>query len=159
MSCSSSTKEDSKLKLATPQIKELIRKKEYSLVYFWASWCGVCRKTMAETLPEIQSSLDENKFQLLVIAANNNGDKIKELVAESGLNTTPYHLDFTGPDTWLLQKPNLKTTFTDLFPKTQVWNNSIPVFILVDKNLNVVDAKLPRNLPDLKKRFRELQIE
>ena len=159
IACGSSQKENAQAKLTSPQIRNLIRQKEYSLVYFWASWCGVCRKTMAETLPEIQNSLDTNRTQLLVIAANNDGEKIAELVKESGLNTTPNHLDFIGPDTWMLQKPALKNTFADLFPDTKVWNNSIPVFILVDKNLKVLDGKLPRSLPELKERLKDFQIE
>jgi hypothetical protein len=111
---------------------------------------------MAQTLPTVQESLDKDQAQLIVIAANNDGEKIAGLVAESGLKTTPYHLDFLGPDTWLLQKNNLKNTFTELFPNDKIWNNSIPVFILVDKNLKVIDVKLPRELPELKNRIKQL---
>ncbi len=156
ISCNNSSPGSSEINLSSQDIKNRIQKKEYSLVYFWASWCGVCRKTMAQTLPEIEKSLNTSKVQLLVIAANNDGEKISKLVSESGLQTTPYHLDFLGPDTWLLQKNNLKNTFTDLFPQTKVWNNSIPVFILVDKNLKVIDAKLPRDLPELQARLKQL---
>ena len=139
----------SKMELDTADISALIKKKPYTLIYYWTTWCGPCRKTLSETLPQITKSLDSSKVQLLVIAVSADEKAVSEIRSKSTLKSPPYRLKFFGPDIWLSHKAAIKSSLEELFPDQQIWNNSVPVFLLTNENQKVLYKKLPSSLEHL----------
>lgn len=135
--------------LSSEELKIEITKKEHTLIYFWTTWCGPCRKTIKELLPALERSIDTSKVQLLVVAVSKNDKQIKDILSTSRLTSKKLKLDFTGPDIYLNHKFALKNTLEKLFVNEKVWRNSVPVFALVNKRGEVVNAHLPKDLDKL----------
>lgn len=135
--------------LAVSDIKTMIGQKPYTLIYFWTTWCGPCRKTLSQTLPVVERSLDTSKVQLLVVAVSSDDEAVNKIRDNADLKTPNYKLRFNGPDIWLNHKMALKNALHELFPGRQVWNNGVPVFVLADDKGNVINKKLPSDLQKL----------
>ncbi len=134
--------------VTTERLTEVIKQKEYSLIYFWTTWCGPCRKTLAETLPVIAQTIDSSNAQLITVAISKDEQKINAIMDRSALKSQKFRLAFSAPDMYLTHKLVLKNTLETLFPNSSVWNNSVPVFVLVDKNLNVLIPKIPSEIEE-----------
>ena len=121
----------------TVKLSDFISKNKYTLIDFWASWCGPCRKEM----PNVVAAYKEFKnkgFGIVGVSLDNNLDKWKEAI------TT---LDITWPQ------------MSDL----QGWNNagaklygvnSIPATVLVDQEGTIVARNLRGE--DIKAKLSEL---
>lgn len=141
--------------LNNKELSHLIKNKKYSLIYFWTTWCGPCRKTISQTLPVIEKSIDTSRFQLLVIAVSKDEEKINKIINSSGLKSRGFRLSFMGPDMSLTHKMVLEDTLEELFPDKKVWRNSVPVFIMVDNKMEVIRYRMPTQLEDALKILQE----
>ena len=115
----------------------MVKPGKYTLVDFWASWCGPCRKEM----PNVVAAYKEFKnkgFGIVGVSLDNNLDKWKEAITA---------LDITWPQ------------MSDL----QGWNNagaklygvnSIPATVLVDQEGTIVARNLRGE--DIKAKLSEL---
>lgn len=131
-------------------LKELVAQKEYSLIYFWTTWCGPCRKTLNNTLPELSKLIDKDKVQILVVAVSKDEDRLSKTLEARDLNAQSLRLEFFGPDIFVNHKLALKNTLEELFPEENVWKNSVPVFVLADRDAKVIQPDLPSKLEKLK---------
>ena len=136
-------------KVDVAYLKLHIAEKDYTLLYFWTTWCGPCRKAFKETLPQIEGAIDETKSQLITIAVSKDDKKIAEISEVAGLKANNLKLGFIGPDLYLNHKRVLENALEDLFQDQKVWRNSVPVFILVNRSGHVIDAKLPKDIQHL----------
>lgn len=121
----------------TVKLSDFISKNKYTLIDFWASWCGPCRKEM----PNVVAAYKEFKnkgFGIVGVSLDNNLDKWKEAITA---------LDITWPQ------------MSDL----QGWNNagaklygvnSIPATVLVDQEGTIVARNLRGE--DIKAKLSEL---
>lgn len=121
----------------TVKLSDFISKNKYTLIDFWASWCGPCRKEM----PNVVAAYKEFKnkgFGIVGVSLDNNLDKWKEAITA---------LDITWPQ------------MSDL----QGWNNagaklygvnSIPATVLVDQEGIIVARNLRGE--DIKAKLSEL---
>ena len=109
----------------TVSLSDFVSKNKYTLIDFWASWCGPCRKEMPNVV-EAYKAFKDKGFGIVGISLDENADKWKEAI--TALNIT-----------W----PQL----SDL----QGWNNagaklygvnSIPATVLVDQEGTIVARNL-----------------
>ena len=119
------------------KLSDFIAANNYTLIDFWASWCGPCRKEM----PNVVAAYKEFKnkgFGIVGVSLDNNLDKWKEAITA---------LDITWPQ------------MSDL----QGWNNagaklygvnSIPATVLVDQEGTIVARNLRGE--DIKAKLSEL---
>lgn len=116
--------------MATPEgdtvnLSDFVSKNKYTLIDFWASWCGPCRQEMPNVV-EAYKAFKDKGFGIVGVSLDNNADKWKDAI-----NT----LNITWPQ------------MSDL----QGWNNagaklygvnSIPATVLVDQEGTIVARNL-----------------
>lgn len=76
--------------LPTPDGKELklsktVHKNEYTLLDFWASWCGPC---MGEVpyLKTVYETYHDRGFEIFAVSYDNDAEAWKSAIAENGMN-------------------------------------------------------------------------
>lgn len=107
------------------KLSQWIKKDNYVLVDFWASWCGPCRAEM----PYVVSAYQKYKakgFEIVGVSFDNQADAWKKAVADLGL-TWPQMSDLKG---W-------KCAASEIYGV-----NSIPSNILIDGNGTIVACDL-----------------
>ncbi|WP_321319636.1 redoxin family protein [Labilibaculum sp.] len=143
LSCSNSAEKGRMID--SGKLTHLISQKDKTLVYVWTTWCSGCRKTLAETLPRLQETIDASEYQILLIAASKNKAEVDSLVSNNALQVNSYFLDFTGPDKGIFQNLGIQFLLEKTFPNDEIFTRAIPVFFLVDKNGKVLNKKLPHS--------------
>lgn len=91
---------------------------------FWATWCGPCKAEMPN-LKELEEKYGDN-VNFVSISVNDKVDKWKETAPTFGLRNNIY-------------VPEEKQSQLD---KLEI--SSIPRYIVLDKNLKIIDPKAPR---------------
>lgn len=121
----------------TVSLSSFVSKNKYTLIDFWASWCGPCRKEM----PNVVAAYDEFKgkgFGIVGVSLDDNADKWKDAI--KALNITwPQMSDLQG---WSNAGAKLYGV------------NSIPATVLVDQEGNIVARNLRGNA--IKEKLSEL---
>ncbi|MDM8160439.1 redoxin family protein [Labilibaculum sp. K2S] len=142
-SCSNTTEKGRMIN--SQKLSYLISKKDKTLVYIWTTWCSGCRKTLAETLPRLQETIDASEYQILLIAASKNKAEVDSLVSNNALQVNSYFLDFAGPDKGIFQNSGIHFLLEKTFPNDEIFTRAIPVFFLVDRKGKVLNKKLPHS--------------
>ncbi len=132
------------------KLSHMISRKDKTLVYVWTTWCSGCRKTLAETLPRLQETIDASEYQILLIAASKNKAEVDSLVSNNALQVNSYFLDFAGPDKGIFQNLGIQFLLEKTFPNDEIFTRAIPVFFLVDRKGKVLNKKLPHTYSELK---------
>ena len=131
------------------KLTHLISQKDKTLVYVWTTWCSGCRKTLAETLPRLQETIDTSEYQILLIAASKNKAEVDSLISATALKENSYLLNFTGPDKGVFQNLGIQFLLEKSFPNDEIFTRAIPVFFLVDRNGQVLNNKLPHSYDEV----------
>ena len=76
----SSTTPDGK----TLVLKDVIAKNKYTLIDFWASWCGPCRKENPNVVKAYEAFKDQG-FTVLSVSLDDNADKWKAAIEKDGM--------------------------------------------------------------------------
>ncbi len=121
----------------TVSLSDFISKNKYTLVDFWASWCGPCRKEM----PYVVDAYKEFKgkgFGIVGVSLDNNLDKWKEAITALDI-TWPQMSDLQG---WSNEGAKLYGV------------NSIPATVLIDQDGTIVARNLRGD--DIKAKLNEL---
>lgn len=153
LSCSNTTGRERMID--SQKLSHLISQKDKTLVYFWTTWCSGCRKTLDETLPRLQETIDTSEYQILLIAASKNREEVDSLVSAAALKGNSYLLDFTGPDKGVFQNLGIQFLLEKTFPNDEIFTRSIPVFFLVDRNGTVLNKKLPHSYDEAIRLFHD----
>lgn len=109
----------------TVSLSEFVGKNKYTLIDFWASWCGPCRKEM----PNVVAAYNEFKgkgFGIVGVSLDDNADKWKDAIKALGI-TWPQMSDLQG---WSNAGAKLYGV------------NSIPATVLVDQEGTIVARNL-----------------
>lgn len=109
----------------TVSLSDFVSKNKYTLIDFWASWCGPCRKEM----PNVVAAYKEFKakgFGIVGVSLDNNADKWKDAIKA---------LDITWPQMSDLQ--GWSNAGAKLYGV-----NSIPATVLVDQEGTIVARNL-----------------
>lgn len=109
----------------TVSLSDFISQNKYTLVDFWASWCGPCRKEMPNVV-EAYNQYKGKGFGIVGISLDNNEDKWKEAINELGI-TWPQMSDLQG---WGNEGAKLYGV------------NSIPATVLIDQEGTIVARNL-----------------
>ena len=109
----------------TVSLSDFVSKNKYTLIDFWASWCGPCRKEMPNVV-EAYKAFKDKGFGIVGISLDENADKWKEAI--TALNITwPQMSDLQG---WNNAGAKLYGV------------NSIPATVLVDQEGTIVARNL-----------------
>lgn len=121
----------------TVSLSSFISKNKYTLIDFWASWCGPCRKEM----PNVVAAYNEFKakgFGIVGVSLDENAEQWKEAI--KALNITwPQMSDLKG---WSNEGAKLYGV------------NSIPATVLVDQDGTIIARNLRGE--DIKAKLSEL---
>ena len=113
----------------TPQgdilaLNDLIGKKPYLLIDFWASWCGPCRRAMPQ-LKQVYAQYG-NRLEILGVSLDSNAEQWKEAISAMQLNWK--HIsDLKG---WKAEAAELYGV------------NAIPATVLIDSEGTIVGRNL-----------------
>lgn len=131
------------LELSTPdgkimKLSTLIQGNKYTLIDFWASWCGPCRAEMPNVI-EAYNLFKDKGFGIVGISLDNNAESWKRAIAELGI-AWPQLSDLKG---W-------KSIAADTYGVT-----GIPFTLLIDNSTGII---IERNLRgnDINKKLSEL---
>jgi len=106
-------------------LKEVIASNKYTLVDFWASWCGPCRKENPNVVKTF-NAFKEKGFTVLSVSLDEDGEKWKAAIAKDGMPW--YHVS------------SLKGWKE---PAATLYNiRAIPQNVLVDANGKIVATNL-----------------
>ncbi|NOU59896.1 TlpA family protein disulfide reductase [Marinifilum caeruleilacunae] len=134
---------DEKRLIDMNQFEELVSQKDKTLVYIWTTWCSGCRKSLEYSLPKLMKDLNQDEYQLILIAASKNKEEVDSLVTASGLENASYFLDFLGPDKGKFQAVGIRQFMSANFKGEEIYTGGIPVFFLVNREMKVLHKKLP----------------
>ncbi|MDE5677556.1 TlpA disulfide reductase family protein [Phocaeicola sp.] len=112
----------------TVNLSDFVSKNQYTLIDFWASWCGPCRKEMPHVV-EAYKAFKNKGFGIVGVSLDNNADKWKEAIGTLNI-TWPQMSDLQG---WNNAGAKLYGV------------NSIPATVLVDQNGTIVARGLRGN--------------
>lgn len=146
---------DKKRIIDSEKFDEIISKKDKTLVYIWTTWCSGCRKSLEKTLPKLIQDINEEEYQLLLIAVSKNRAEVDSLVEASGLNNNSYFLNFIGPDKGKFQSIGIRQFLSSNFPNEKIFTGGIPVFFLVSREKEVLMKKLPHSYDEVMNVLRE----
>lgn len=109
----------------TMKLSDLISKNKYTLIDFWASWCGPCRREMPNVVAAYKE-FNKKGFGIVGVSLDNDADKWKAAIKELGM--TWNHLsDLKG---WQCEGAALYGV------------NSIPATVLVDQEGTIIERNL-----------------
>lgn len=109
----------------TVNLADFIGKNKYTLIDFWASWCGPCRAEMPNVVAAYNEFKDKG-FGIVGVSLDNNLDKWKEAIQTLGI-TWPQMSDLQG---WNNEGAKLYGV------------NSIPATVLVDQDGTIIARNL-----------------
>jgi thiol-disulfide isomerase/thioredoxin len=120
--------------------------KELTLIDFWASWCGPCRR-MIPHLKKLNQKYHSKDFQIVSISFDMNSNSWKKAIEEEGIES--WNNLIAG------QNYSLNDTSTVAL-KYAVWE--FPTLILMDKKGNIIARYDSKHRPeaDLDKKLREV---
>jgi len=119
------------------KVSDIVAKNTYTLIDFWASWCGPCRQEM----PAVKAAYEafhKKGFEVVGVSLDNDGNAWKEAIASMKL-PWPQMSDLKGWECAAAQLYNVR---------------SIPANVLVDKDGKIVAKDLRGE--DLKNKLAEL---
>lgn len=109
----------------TVSLSDFVSKNKYTLIDFWASWCGPCRKEMPNVV-DAYNAYKNKGFGIVGVSLDENADKWKEAI--KALNMTwPQMSDLQG---WSNAGAKLYGV------------NSIPATVLVDQEGTIIARNL-----------------
>ena len=76
------------------KLSDFISKNKYTLVDFWASWCGPCKKEMPNVVAAYKE-FNKKGFGIVGVSLDNDGEKWKEAIKTWGM-TWPQMSDLKG---------------------------------------------------------------
>ncbi len=109
----------------TISLGEIIKKNKYTLIDFWASWCGPCRAEMPNVI-DAYKAYSKKGFGIVGVSLDNDADKWKAAIKEMGM-TWPQMSDVKG---WQCEGAKLYGV------------NSIPATVLVDQEGTIIERNL-----------------
>jgi thiol-disulfide isomerase/thioredoxin len=107
------------------KLSDIIAQNEYTLIDFWASWCGPCRAEMPNVVAAYQAYKDKG-FGIVGVSLDNNLDKWKEAIVNLNI-TWPQMSDLKG---WENEGAKLYGV------------NSIPATVLVNREGVIIARNL-----------------
>ena len=107
------------------KLSDFIGKNKYTLVDFWASWCGPCKKEMPNVVAAYKE-YNKKGFGIVGVSLDNDGDKWKEAIKTWGM-TWPQMSDLKG---WNCEGAAIYGV------------RSIPATVLIDQEGNIIARNL-----------------
>ncbi len=121
----------------TISLGEIIKKNKYTLIDFWASWCGPCRAEMPNVVAAYKE-YNKKGFGIVGVSLDSDGDKWKAAIKDLGM-TWQQMSDLKG---WQCEGAKLYAV------------RGIPATVLVDQEGTIVARDLRGE--DIKKKLAEL---
>ena len=107
------------------KLADIIAKNKYTLIDFWASWCGPCRREMPNVIAAYKE-YNKKGFGIVGVSLDNDADKWKAAIKEMGM-TWDHMSDIKG---WQCEGAALYGV------------NSIPATVLVAQDGTIIERNL-----------------
>ena len=107
------------------KLSDIIAKNKYTLIDFWASWCGPCRREMPNVIAAYKE-YNKKGFGIVGVSLDNDADKWKAAIKEMGM-TWDHMSDVKG---WQCEGAALYGV------------NSIPATVLVAQDGTIIERNL-----------------
>lgn len=135
--------------------------KPLNLVFVWTTWCGVSKNIIKETYTTLQN--DSNKYNIILLCGNDDPVTIVQLFKSLNLKLNMYIISNASNYFPLVDRRNVKAFILNTFHNTSDLelngNFGIPISLLVDSSLNIINNHMPQdtlNIRNVIEQYKEL---
>lgn len=139
VSCNTTGKEydlDNVRVIKGAEVKELIKKTQYSAIYLWTTWCGPCRSTLKKKIKPIMDTNSRDDFQVLIVAVSKNPEQVQDIISKAGITQEVYVVNDYALDAALTDKMKMNKIISSIDDDID-FINRVPVTLIVDNNSKV----------------------
>lgn len=156
ISCKQDTNSNSITRIKESNIKTIFNK-PINLVFIWTTWCGVSKSILSDTYTQLQK--DSNQYNIIIICGNDD-----EIGIENKLNDLQFkkYVISNATDYFpFIDRLNIKDFITTKFKNTNdiklEGSFGIPISILVDSSLNVLNSNMPQDTLNIHRIINDLK--
>ncbi len=114
------------------EVGSMVKEKQYTAVYFWATWCGPCRTTLKKSIQPMMDSLKRDDFQVLVVAISKKPELTQKIIDQAGITQTTYVVNDYSFDNALGDKMKMNKIIKRISGVS--FQNKVPVVLMMDKS-------------------------
>lgn len=118
-------------------IAPMTKQKDYTAVYFWATWCAPCRSTLKKTISQMLDTVKRDDFQLLVVALSKNPNHVQQIITDAGITQTTYVVNDYTLGNALGDKLKMNKIITSINEEVK-FLNQVPVVLMLNKDGEVL---------------------
>ncbi|MEZ5018011.1 MAG: thioredoxin-like domain-containing protein [Flavipsychrobacter sp.] len=118
-------------------VAPMTKEKEYTAVYFWATWCTPCRLTLKKSIKQMLDTAQNDNFQILVVALSKNPEQVQQIISDAGITQTTYVVNDYTFDNALGDKLKMNKVIKSINDDVK-FLNQVPVVLMLNKEGKVL---------------------
>lgn len=125
--------------------------KEVNLVFIWTTWCGVSKSILINLYKNLK--VDSSKVNVILLCGNADIETVDSIFKKEKINCTNYFINNNSNLFAFIDRKNIKNFIESNFKNINgidlKGNYGIPISLLIDSNLNVIDNNVPQKSDEI----------
>lgn len=151
-SCSNKN-ENQKNVISDVNLEQIIKSNKRTIIFIWTSWCGVSGGILKDTYIANADSFKNNNMNVLMLCASSGQDSMLNLL-NNVVGMPAYYLEGNSTQFSFLNRSAIEKTIGTIFMgKTGDLfdgNFGIPITLIVNDSLDILQANAPQEFAGLK---------